>query len=417
MTDEQIRTAKDIEPYFNALRPTRFQNEAYSPARVSAERPPGPGEVQPTGWVQNSQATVIIDDAGITIEDGSLTLRDPSGEAVLTGSGFSGSWQRFIASGLYNNNFSRVLTPGVEVDPTTVPYWDSEIQSLMNLRPVAVADATAPGGYYIDMGATPATEPTLGSYLAIYQNPIPVVSGETYEMAATVKITASPARRVGFWIQVFWFDASGTDISNTYNYREWNADVTTWTNFVFLRATAPSNAASASVRILAQGVDGWTATAPRVRVAEVTSRRVTLTPGRSVVKTTAESIPNNSWTRIQAYQTTDFNQGGIDWSTHGLGVFTVQTPGFYHIQAIGGFDTNITGDRYVALVFANAATPGAIPANENRRMKVAGGGNAPIEINMIRYMNILDTVSLSVHQASGAALNLYYARFTMMRLG
>ena len=419
--NDGIRNPTDIESFFGQLRPGRFGSIAGmnpSPAMVSAERQVGPGEVQPTGWVQNNDATVIIDEEGITIEDGALTLRDPSGETVMTGAGFSGSWQRFMASGLYNSNFSRVLDATVDVHPTTVPYWDSNLSpSTANLQVRPVLDATAPGGYYIDMGAKAGGEPDVPTFAVLYQSDIPVVSGQTYEVRVTKKIDASSTYKLGFYAEVYWYDSAGVIISNEYLEREWSTSVTTWTEFLLLTTTAPTNAATALVRLIARDHSVWTATLPRAKIAEASFRRVVVTPGRSVTKTTAESIPNNTWTRIAAYQVTDFNQGGIDWSTHGLGVFTVQHPGFYLVHAFGGFDTNATGDRYVALTFANAATPATIPDNEYRRMRPAGAGNAPIEINVIRYFNVLDTISLSVHQASGGALNLYTARISAMRLG
>lgn len=89
--------------------------------------------------VENSTAEVLIDEDGLTILNGQISIADYSGESVLTAAGFAGSWTDFIASGTYNGLFrapiditnSTAVTlvsagEGADYSPslsTDLPYW------------------------------------------------------------------------------------------------------------------------------------------------------------------------------------------------------------------------------------------------------------------------------------------------------
>lgn len=66
--------------------------------------------------VTNTAATVTIDDTGITILDGALTIHDQYGSSVLGASGFTGTWAAFLSSGgIYNSDFVQAATTDIAV--------------------------------------------------------------------------------------------------------------------------------------------------------------------------------------------------------------------------------------------------------------------------------------------------------------
>ena len=72
----------------------------------------------------NGPATVTIDDSGLTIEDGALTLKDEFGETVLVASGFAGSWADFLNGGLYNYTFTAGIAGDIpDGRSASLPYW------------------------------------------------------------------------------------------------------------------------------------------------------------------------------------------------------------------------------------------------------------------------------------------------------
>jgi hypothetical protein len=77
----------------SAVQTTHFDPTAVAPQATQATN------------VQNVPAEVIVDDSGLTILNGKLTLQDVTGQSVLTPLGFAGSWIDFISSGAYNGQF------------------------------------------------------------------------------------------------------------------------------------------------------------------------------------------------------------------------------------------------------------------------------------------------------------------------
>lgn len=410
-----MRTTIETQDLFDNLRPGRFENQNIM-GRVSAERSPGAGEVQPTGWVQNQDATVTIDAEGITIEDGALTLKDPSGETVMTGAGFAGSWQRFLVGGLYNNNFGVVLTTsGSIVTPTTVPYWGSDSdKSTITSR--IVTDMTASGGWAVRIGAD-TTEADAGLFGWVYQNGVPVVAGQAYEVTARMIPVANSTYPMRVYAQVYWFDRDGNTISDNWSSLYFNNILSGYASYRFLQAEAPNLAVTASVRILVTSTTTWIDTFPYIMLSEVTLNPVIVTPVRQMTKTSVQSVASATWTRVTGYDLTTINQGyGVDWNTHG-GELLVRNAGIYHLNAKAAFAANATNDRYVGMSFANDAVPGTTPDLMHRRQRPPTGGTAPIEIDTIVQLAAQDTFLLCVRQDSGGNLNLTDAQMTVTRIG
>jgi hypothetical protein len=109
-------------------------NAAYARVYVGMETP---GSVpQATAWddirvapyavgLHNSDGNVLIDDNGITIDNGVLTIQDEFGATVFTSIGFEGSWRDFLRTGIMNGTFD---ANGTTTSPAMgrtadVPYW------------------------------------------------------------------------------------------------------------------------------------------------------------------------------------------------------------------------------------------------------------------------------------------------------
>ena len=109
------------------------------------------------GLVSNDGETVVINEDGITITDGALTLVDSEGSTVMTGGGFYGTWLDFLQSGLYNGNW-RASPPTPASDITTgdasanrVPAWTFTQSSGTAITARWMADADSPVGGYIKL--------------------------------------------------------------------------------------------------------------------------------------------------------------------------------------------------------------------------------------------------------------------------
>lgn len=147
--------------------------------------------------VINVGATVTIDDDGILITDGVLTLRDIFGDNVLEGAGFGTSWLDFIAGGFYNGHFGVGSTSSIvavtEVSggdtaadylaslSADLPYWVVSIETGAGTLK-RIADSNAIGGFALQWAGTEDAE--------IYQD-IPVIPGQQYEIFTSWRYTNS----------------------------------------------------------------------------------------------------------------------------------------------------------------------------------------------------------------------------------
>ena len=123
--------------------------------------------------LENVGATVTIDQTGITILDGSLTLEDEFGKTVMEASGFSGSWRGFIAHGLYNADFDSGTLGAIGLGRTVaLPYW-----TVSNAAGTAVLTLTdsvsSPGEKYLK-----TTFSALNDEKMILSDSVPVSIGQ-----------------------------------------------------------------------------------------------------------------------------------------------------------------------------------------------------------------------------------------------
>ena len=188
------------------------------------------GGINPSGFVSNvdnAPANVIIDDTGITIIDGALTLSDQFGNNVLTGAGFGASWLDFISGGFYNGWFSVgsttnivaatiVGTASTEADylaslSNDLPYWAVASESGAGTF-VRVVDSTAVGGYALQWSGTETAE--------IFQD-IPVVPGRRHTVLIAQRFTNSASeftRTVGAQYRTSTHAATGALVEEAQPY-------------------------------------------------------------------------------------------------------------------------------------------------------------------------------------------------------
>ena len=70
---------EQVDSLFDQMKRNPFSGPLSDPTAYERDIP-----VEPASWVENSQATVIIDDDGITITDGKLSVTDASGTVVIS---------------------------------------------------------------------------------------------------------------------------------------------------------------------------------------------------------------------------------------------------------------------------------------------------------------------------------------------
>lgn len=114
---------------------------------------------------------------------------------------------------------------------------------------------------------------------------------------------------------------------------------------------------------------------------------------------TAQSIPNATFTTVQ------WNQATIDsfsgFTSFPSTTYTVQVPGWYELIGVGAFSSaSSTGIRQVGLLKNGSLISGGVAG------AAAGTGAASAVLASITaQFNAGDTITLSVRQFSGAALN------------
>lgn len=125
--------------------------------------------------VTNEGATVTIDDTGLHVVDGFISIEDEFGEVTLEAGGFSASWADFITYGIYNAVFGSGIVGTVDVGRTTdLPYWT--LGSVANCAIDRITSTTFPSGYRIRMDPTGFNNATM----ALVSDPFPVAPGVWY---------------------------------------------------------------------------------------------------------------------------------------------------------------------------------------------------------------------------------------------
>jgi hypothetical protein len=181
--------------------------------------------LQPVGWVENASpdidgaATVTIDSDGITILNGALTLVDDYGNTVLTGAGFSGTWNRFLISGLYNNAFDvgeyAEMTFAAPPSTDEVPYWAFTTRSHLSIAIHRVFASSSAGDSVISIQQQ-VSHPGEQAYGYIQQDNLACQGGRA--MIARVNWRAegaSFAEPQRIRIVFDWYDSDGAFISAT----------------------------------------------------------------------------------------------------------------------------------------------------------------------------------------------------------
>ena len=89
-------------------------------------KPYDPNEVL---GVRNASGHTIIDSAGIHVSNGEIDITDFGGKVVMTGAGFAGPWDDYIATKVYNNTFSNATVGAFGNGDTDLPYWTTAVSA------------------------------------------------------------------------------------------------------------------------------------------------------------------------------------------------------------------------------------------------------------------------------------------------
>lgn len=160
-----------------------------------------------TGEVANEEGAtpgVFIDETGILIRDGKLTLEDEFGLTTMEASGFSGSWQDFAALGLYNGRF-RAGVAGVIPNGRTVslPYW-----TVSNDAGSPVADFQAGGGVEVTFAAVDTGK-------KFVSDRIPVLGATEYSYGIGWDRSSAVGTSVRHDVWIEWYDAAGASLGQS----------------------------------------------------------------------------------------------------------------------------------------------------------------------------------------------------------
>lgn len=413
-------TSTEVQEFFEMMRQSKFSGDTRS---VSYERTAGGGEIQPHGWTINREATVIIDDAGITIEDGALTLRDAYGEAVLSGAGFSGTWDRYISSGLYNNNFAAatigaVQSPGFMIG---VPYWSfARTQSYLDLTPVA--ESTASGGVALRLDHSSGASTGIGAIAAISQA-FQIVGGRRYAFEASVRHSgASAPKPITYWAWLTFYDATGAVIGSPVSMPAFAAprfgtDLASFTDVNLVTATAPLNAASAKLDVNIEWVFGMNA-GSWVEVNEVSAQSEQTRPGRISYRDTSLNIPGGGvWTAVTGISANNEMASRVTHNRYGGSEFTVDQAGVWDITVSVIWDANTTGRRGVGIAFADQATPTMASSHQTFVDPDGVSGLSRFQHSVKKRLVEGNTFIPFVQQTSGGTLALTYCRVEAIWLG
>lgn len=202
--------------------------------------------------VSNSGATVVIDSTGLTITNGKFTLKDSFGSSVMSGGGFEGSWLRFIASRVYNNDFvNGTKSTDLAVSETgggsgsanyaasvstAIPYW---VVAASGGTLTLSADSNATGGFALKSICTAG-----GQTNRVYQD-LPVSPGETLRILRNMRIVRT-ANDVAVNIYTSWRKSDHSIIGTRFGggiLFDTTASYATFTDYPISPLVAPANAA------------------------------------------------------------------------------------------------------------------------------------------------------------------------------
>lgn len=136
-------------------------------------------------------------------------------------------------------------------------------------------------------------------------------------------------------------------------------------------------------------------------------------PAGRVVRTTAHTLNNSTWTEISAYSNETYRRGGISYVSPRL---VAPRAGLYLFTGQGTFTVNTSGRRGIAATVNNTGGPASdllIP-----QIVLPTAATAPtIGISSPLLLNANDAVGLQFYQDSGAAQSVTSCFFTLTWLG
>lgn len=253
------------------------------PGSIRTEQIADTAVIQNAVNVQNGPATVTIDDSGLVIENGAVTFKDAFGSTVLDGLGFSSSWRKFVASQIYNSDFS---AGAASVSASEVSFGDSDADYLASLSPdlpywvVEAVPAGATLGVVADALASSGRALTFddgvgGVGSTFFYQDVPIDPGVFYVVAWTLRadhrggsILATDGSQ--------WRDATHGLVSGGVTWSAtFTSDVTGYTTYLAAVGVAPASARYLRVRfglaVNAPGGQVWFSSVSVIRDAEAGS--------------------------------------------------------------------------------------------------------------------------------------------------
>ncbi len=190
------------------------------------------------GSLENSDGRVLIDDNGITIQDGALVIQDEFGSTVMQASGFTGPWTDFISLGLYNARFMQGTVGSLPLGRTvSLPYWT--IADVVGTPPISLIANT--GVRFLPTSANTSK--------SLVSDMVPVRPGIPY----TVPLQAASAVNSGsFTIEALlsWYTDAGVFISEVSVGSTMYTGTTTAAAFEFEPIYSSSGARFASLKLV-----------------------------------------------------------------------------------------------------------------------------------------------------------------------
>jgi hypothetical protein len=188
--------------------------------------------------VSNIGATVVIDDAGILISNGALTIEDEFGSTVAGAGGFSGGWADFMRTGLYNGNLATGTTGTITLGRTAdLPYWTTS------------RTAGTPNAQGFDPGVNVSFSNS-GDIYRITSDRVEITAGLWYYVPLLLQFVVSGSvPLLSADPTIAWYDSAGGAISIT-TLDSFSASFSVaLDSYNTAPVRAPSNAYKASVRI------------------------------------------------------------------------------------------------------------------------------------------------------------------------
>ncbi len=251
---------RNTDPEDNFRRPPSYMKDAHrSPYE---QEQVGAGNIEPAGWVVNSQGNVRVEDDGLHVTDGAIFIEDAFGQNVLTGAGFGATWMDFIDSHVYNNSFRAGSTDDITAATESgggdtiaeyedsisddLPYWVVKSLTVGSnggyIRRVADSDSVS--GYSLEIAND--------IDVTIYQD-IPISPGQRYAVYFNWKRAASPTSEVTTVVGIQFLDRNHASLAIAMEDSiAWDDDQTSYGSRQMVEATSDAPAAARFARISIQ---------------------------------------------------------------------------------------------------------------------------------------------------------------------